>query len=73
MHDYFDQSNFLNKVYPILQELVESEGIKEQDLIQNTAEKLARKELENRRKTAIVYDNMLKEMKKLGQKIAKSG
>jgi len=72
MHDYFDKSKFLNKVYPVLQEVIKSDEITEQDLIQNSAEILAREELEQRKKTEIVYNNMLKQMKKLGQEIAKS-
>jgi len=73
MHDYFEQSVFLNKIYPILQQLMSTERITEQELIENSTEIRAREELERRKECAAVYDSMLKEMAKLGRKITEMG
>jgi len=73
MHDYFEQSKFLNKMYPTLQQLMSTEGITEKELIENSAEIRAREELERRKECAAVYDSMLKEMTKLGRKITEMG
>ena len=73
MHDYFEQSKFLNKMYPTLQQLMSTEGITEKELIENSAEIRTREELERRKERAAVYDSMLKEMTKLGRKITDMG
>ena len=73
MHDYFEQSKFLNKMYPTLQQLVSTEGITEKELIENSAEIRTRQVLKRRKECAAVYDKMLKGMTKLGRKITDMG
>ena len=72
MHDYFDQSHFFHQTYPQFQDLIKS-GVSENELIENSEETRLSEELKQRKQSAAVYNDMLKNMTKLGSKLKLMG
>ena len=69
MHDYFKHDLFLNELYPKFQQIIAKDNIVEKQLMDNSEEKRARDELQMRNQSKVVYNEMLKNMTKLENKM----
>ena len=73
MHDYFDRSTFLNETYSNILSVIATDGITEKQLVANKSQIGVKEELNQRKRSATVYDNMLRNMSKLSKKLKLMG